>query len=132
MYSWIAKISERATIVFSPPESEVMSKYFPRETFTRMFIPPSKGSFLFSNSRVTSPFLESCEKFLVKYSFTAWSVAKNDFFFFLSISMIIFSTFSFSLMIVSTFSWIDFTCSSILSKTSSALRFTFPRREILN
>ena len=63
-----------------------MSKYWPRETLIRMFSPPSKGSFLFSSSRKTCPFRDSCEKFRVKYSLMAVRVVRNDFFFFLSIS----------------------------------------------
>ena len=107
-----------------------MSKYFPRETFTKMFSPPSKGSFLFSSSRKTLPFLDSCVKFLVKYSLTASRVARKDFFFFLSISAMIFSICSFSCEIIVTFSSISLTCSSTLSKASRARRFTLPSLDI--
>ena len=109
-----------------------MSKYRPRETLIRMFSPPSKGTFLFSSSRKTSPFLESCEKFLVKYSLTAVRVVKNDFFFFLSISDIMLSIFSFSFWIISILFCINFTCSSNVSKTSSARIFILPSLDILN
>jgi len=109
-----------------------MSKYLPRETLIRMFSPPSNGSFLFSSSRKTWPFLESCEKFRVKNSLTAVRVIRNDFFFFLSISVIIFWICSFSWDITSTFSCISLTCSSMVSKTSSARMFTFPSLDILN
>lgn len=109
-----------------------MSKYRPRDTFTRMLSPPLNGSDLFSSSKVTSPFLESCVKFRVKYWFIAFRVIRKDFFFFLSISDIIFSIFSFSLEIIMTFSSINSTCLLTSSKTSRARRFTFPRRESLN
>ncbi len=109
-----------------------MSKYRPRETFIRMLRPPSNGSFLFSSSRKTEPFLDSCEKFLVKYSLMAVSVIMNDFFFFLSISVMIFWICSCSFWIVSTFSWISLTCSPTVSKTSRARMFTLPNLEMLN
>ena len=109
-----------------------MSKYLPRETFTKMFSPPSKGSFLFSKSSKTSPFLESCEKFLVKNALTDSKVFMKDFFFFLSISRIISSIFFFSFSIVFTFSLINSHCSFTLSKASSARMFTLPNFEILN
>jgi len=109
-----------------------MSKYLPRETLIRMFRPPSNGSFLFSSSRKTWPFRDSCEKFRVKYSLTAVRVVMNDFFFFLSISVMIFWICSCSSFIVSTLSWISFTCSPTVSKTSSARMFTLPSLEILN
>ena len=80
-----------------------MSKYLPRETFISIFSPPSNGSFLFSSSRNTWPFLDSCVKFLVKYSLIAVRVVINDFFFFLSISVIIFCILVFSCRIVSSF-----------------------------
>jgi len=109
-----------------------VSKYFPRETLIRMFSPPSNGFFLFSSSRKTLPFRDSCEKFLVKYSLTAFRVIMKDFFFFLSISVIIFCICSFSWNITSTFSCISLTCSSTWSNTSRALKFTLPNLEILN
>jgi len=109
-----------------------MSKYLPRETLIRIFSPPSNGSFLFSSSRKTSPFLDSCEKFLVKYSLTAIRVVRKDFFFFLSISAMMVLIFSSSDWIVSILPWISLTCSSTVSKTSSARMFTLPSLDILN
>ena len=85
MYSWIAKISDSATSVCSPPDKEVTSKYLPCPVLTNIPTPPSKGSFLFSTSSVTCPFVESCAKFREKSSFSSCNVLLNVFFFFMSI-----------------------------------------------